>query len=122
MIEPYKQNSIALALDEIAKLRLSEAIKTLKGDRSQKAFAKVLNVGQATVQMWESCSGGTPTLDNLEKIAKMRGELPEQFVAYLFGRSINTGQSMEEVIDSMTGKELVGTLQQLADKLQKLER
>jgi len=26
------------------------------------------------------------------------------------------------VIDSMTGKELVGTLQQLADKLQKLER
>jgi len=112
---------IDLALDQIAKARLGEAIRQLRGDRSQRVFAEVLGVGQATIQAWESGTGGTPTLDNLEKIAKLRDELPEQFVAYLFGRNITVGRSLHEIILTMTCEEIADISYAIAMRLRRGE-
>jgi phage repressor protein C with HTH and peptisase S24 domain len=75
-----------LALDAAAKQRLSEALKEMRGDRSQRAFAEVLGVGAAAVQQWERAKGGDPSYDSIQKIAKLRDEHPDEFIAYLLGR------------------------------------
>jgi transcriptional regulator with XRE-family HTH domain len=110
-----------LALDEFAKLRLSQAIKELRGDRSQRVFGEIIGIGQSTIHQWESGAGGTPTLDNLEKIAKLREELPEQFVAYLYGRTIETGQSLDDQIQGMTCAEIADLLSMATRRLRRGE-
>lgn len=58
-----------------------------------------------------------PDLENLEKIARIRGQLPEEFVAYLFGRPIGESMPVREKVRSMNHQELSGLMMAIAEKL-----
>jgi transcriptional regulator with XRE-family HTH domain len=73
-------------VDEGVLSRLAVAVQEARGDRSQREFALVLKVSQSTVQQWEN-GKNVPSLENLEKIALMKGMLVEDFVAYLYNRT-----------------------------------
>jgi transcriptional regulator with XRE-family HTH domain len=72
-------------VDEEVLQRLSTAVLEARGYKSQREFAQQLGVAQSTVQSWEN-RRNVPNLENLEKLAEIRGELPEEFVAFLYGR------------------------------------
>jgi transcriptional regulator with XRE-family HTH domain len=101
-----------VALDEDARQRLSDAVKKLRGDRTQRSFADSIEIGQSTLAGWESCTGGTPSLDNLEKLAKLRNEYPEEFIAYLYGREISTitPKRIEEQLKTFPIKKLAALI------------
>jgi transcriptional regulator with XRE-family HTH domain len=71
-------------MDVEARQRLSKAIKQARGQRSQRKFAKDLGVSYATVRSWEECES-FPSQENLELIARVRGESLEDFLLYLRG-------------------------------------
>jgi len=74
--------------NDLARQRLATVIRELRGERSQKEFSSILDVSQSTITNWESGRGGTPNLDNLEKIAKEKGQYPEVLLAELYGREV----------------------------------
>jgi transcriptional regulator with XRE-family HTH domain len=80
------------SVDEEALKRLSDAVRECRGERSQRDFAADIGVAQTTVLGWEAARNA-PSLDNLEKIARLRGELIESFIAYLYGR--DPGESLD---------------------------
>jgi len=107
-------------LDDAARQRLATAIRSLRGDRSQKEFANFLEVSQSTITNWEGARGGTPTLDNIEKIAKLRKELPETFVAFLFGRDYVTNDRSEQT-KSFSDAEIDRLSEAIATKLKTIK-
>lgn len=96
---------ISTVLDAEGKRRLGEIVRLLRRDKTQKEFAKMLEVSQSTLSMWES-GKVTPDLENLEKLAEVWGKTPEEFVAYLYGRQILNG-TLINAIDRMSFKELL---------------
>lgn len=76
--------------------RLAIAVQEARGKMSQREFAEVLGVSQSTVQQWEN-GKNVPSVENLEKIARIKGMLVEDFVAYLYGR--NRGVSSKDILD-----------------------
>jgi len=102
------------------KRRLAEAIRALRGTKSQKEFASILDVSQSTVTLWESGRGGTPSLDNIDKIAKLRKEFPETFVAFLFGRDCVTNDRSEQT-KSFSDAEIDRLSEAIATKLKTIK-
>lgn len=96
---------ISTVLNEEGKRRLGEVVRQLRGKQTQKEFARMLEVGQSTLSMWES-GKVTPDLENLEKLASVWRKTPEEFVAYLYGRQILNG-TLTNAIDAMSLKELL---------------
>lgn len=78
-------------MDESVLQRLAAAVLEARGELSQRKFADLLRVSQSTIQSWEN-GRNTPNLENLEKLARIRSQLPEDFVGYLYGRNANKGQ------------------------------
>jgi transcriptional regulator with XRE-family HTH domain len=103
-------------LDKDALRRLSVAVRELRGKLSQRQFAEELQVAQSTVQGWETAKN-TPNLDNLEKLAVRRGQLPEEFVAYLYGRSVGSSLPIDQQIMAMNCRGLARIQRAIADKL-----
>lgn len=62
--------------------RLSRLIKQLRGDQSQRAFAKVLGVSYAAVRSWEECET-MPGVKSLQKIANYSRQSVESLLKYL---------------------------------------
>ncbi|PSB29960.1 hypothetical protein C7B82_10255 [Stenomitos frigidus ULC18] len=91
-------------MDEGVLQRLATAVYAARGGRSQRVFAKVVGVSQSTVQAWEN-GKNIPNLENLEKLAEIRGELPEEFVAYLYGRVL-TESPLEQRVKGMARREI----------------
>lgn len=65
-----------------AEERLAVLIKRLRGDKSQRQFAKVLGVSYAAVRSWEE-SESMPGLKSLEKIADYSNQTLEELLEYL---------------------------------------
>jgi transcriptional regulator with XRE-family HTH domain len=105
-------------VDERVLQRLSAAVLAARGDRTQREFAALMGVAQSTVQGWESRKN-YPSLEGIEKIAQIRGERPEEFVAYLYGRSISAADSVpvEVQISAMTRQEVSLVAKAVADWL-----
>jgi transcriptional regulator with XRE-family HTH domain len=70
-----------------AKRRLSELIKSLRGELTQKEFAHILGVTYGAIQGWENQEVNNPSSTNLAKIAHHAGLTVEQLTARLDGRS-----------------------------------
>ncbi|MFM7450079.1 MAG: helix-turn-helix transcriptional regulator [Leptolyngbyaceae cyanobacterium] len=83
-------------VDEGVLSRLAVAVQEARGDRSQREFALMLKVSQSTVLQWEN-GKNVPSLENLEKIALMKGMLVEDFVAYLYNRT--GGLTSKDILD-----------------------
>jgi transcriptional regulator with XRE-family HTH domain len=85
------EQKIGQRVDESVLQRLAAAVLEARGDLSQRKFANLLGVSQSTIQSWEN-GRNTPNLENLERLARIRSQLPEDLVGYLYGRDKNKGQ------------------------------
>lgn len=94
--------------------RLSAAVLEARGSRSQREFAELLKVAQSTVQAWEN-RRNVPSLENLEKLARMRGQLPEEFVAFLYGRTAGESSAIEQRIKGMPRRDVARMTRAIAD-------
>lgn len=105
-------------MDAINRQRLASQVKNLRGKRSHREFAPLLGVAPSTISGWESCKN-TPTLENFEKLAELASELPEVFLAKIYGREITTKEALPLVyaILSMENEDLSGVLVAIANKL-----
>jgi transcriptional regulator with XRE-family HTH domain len=70
------------AQEPYAEERLSSLIRKLRGDKSQRQFAKFLGVSYAAVRSWEE-SESMPGLNSLEKIADYSNQTLEELLQYL---------------------------------------
>ena len=62
--------------------RLSRLIKQLRGDQSQRSFAKTLGVSYAAVRSWEEAET-MPAIKSLQKIATYSRQSVESLLQYL---------------------------------------
>lgn len=104
-------------MDRQSRDRLAYKVKRLRGDRSQGEFAKILGVSQASIAGWEN-SKNIPTIENLERLAELANQLPEQFLAEIYGREIVTREcpSLAFAITSMDNVEIGGILMMIGQK------
>lgn len=102
-------------LDEEGKRRLGQVVRELRQNLTQREFADQLEIGQSTLSMWES-GKVTPDLENLEKLAKVWGKTPEEFVAYLYERQIIKG-TLCNAIDNMSLSEIAELQVLLSNRL-----
>jgi transcriptional regulator with XRE-family HTH domain len=98
--------------------RLAMVMSELRGDRSQKVMAELLDVAQSSINSWEN-GRNTPSIDNLEKIAQMREQLPEELLSLIYGREIPSSLPIDKQIERMSTGELVRLLRLIADRLEK---
>lgn len=69
--------------DELAKEKLAQLIKELRGHTTQREFAKLLGTSYTSVQDWEK-KIRLPKENNLRRIAQIKGWTQEELLRYLF--------------------------------------
>lgn len=62
--------------------RLAKIVRNTRGEQTQRAYAKKLNVSYAAIQDWEKAKT-IPGTDNLEKIARSAGLTLQELIEYL---------------------------------------
>lgn len=75
---------LCFLMDNLAQERLSRLIKKLRGDRSQRSFAKSLGVSYASIRTWEE-GESMPGIASLQKIAEYSNQSIEELLQYLSG-------------------------------------
>lgn len=75
---------VASGNDSLAKERLAELIKNLRGSTTQREFARLLGTSYTAVQDWEK-QIRLPRENNLQRIAHLKGWTQEELLRYLFG-------------------------------------
>ena len=78
-------------MDYLAKQRLAELIKDLRGELTQREFAKRLGVTYGAIQSWENAEV-TPSSTNLVKISDYTGLSLQELMSSLTGSKIGTGK------------------------------
>lgn len=104
--------------------KLASAVIELRSRRgeSQRQFALVVGVSYAAIRSWENFES-MPGTKNLERIAALRGESLEQFLAFLRGHGEQTqppNKTVEEIFKdtvSLSRSELARLIQMLVEKL-----
>ncbi|WP_434684044.1 helix-turn-helix domain-containing protein [Pseudanabaena minima] len=76
-------------MDQQSRQRLAQKVRALRDNTSQVEFAKTMGVRQSTIASWEKATN-VPTLENIEKLAELSKQLPEEFLANIYGRTIST--------------------------------
>jgi len=104
-------------VDEGVLERLAIAVQEARGKLSQREFAEVLKVSQSTVQQWEN-GKNIPSLENLEKLARIKGMLVEDFVAFLYGRTRGvTSKNILDRVEVMLSRDFAQVLRVMADRM-----
>jgi len=105
-------------MDKASRDRLANKVKRLRGDRSQGVFASLLDVSQASIAGWEN-SKNIPTIENIERLAELSNQLPEEFLAEVYGRKISTTEipPIAFAITNMGNEEIGGVLMLIAQKI-----
>ena len=111
-------NLISQPVDKAVLDLLAEAVKESRKSLglSQRDFANLLGCSQGAVQGWEA-GKNPPNLENLEAIARVRGQRPDEFIAYLYG--VSGEPSLQERIKSMNQAELSWLLMLIAQQMAK---
>jgi transcriptional regulator with XRE-family HTH domain len=94
-----------MLVDATSKQRLANLVRELRGERSQRSFAKLLGVSNQAIQYWEK-ERTWPDDDNLQKLAALKGWTLLQLQASLEGKpkaneglnSTDVGKTSEEVL------------------------
>lgn len=81
------------------KLRLANLVKELRGDKSQRNFAKLLGVSYYAVQSWEK-QAALPDEKNLQKLADLKGWTLLQLQIYLQGSELQKKPIVDGAGDS----------------------
>jgi len=96
--------------------KLAQEVLQLRGDRSQRDFAKLIDASQGAVQAWEQ--GETcPSVDSLAKLAALRGEHVEQFIAYLCDRPFGSQLPLKQQVRGMSLKKLAELNESIAEEI-----
>ncbi len=105
-------------MDKNFRDRFAKSVRELRGERSQGEFAKALGCSQATITGWEK-GQNIPNLENLEKLAELANQLPEEFLANLYGRQISTAAApiLTDAIATMTCIEVSQVTMAIANRL-----
>ncbi len=105
-----------LQVDEAVLRRYGEVVKEARGKRSQREFAELLGVSQSTIHNWENAKN-SPDLDGLEKIARIRGQLPEELLTELYARKTEAG--LQERLEAMSNRELAWVMMLIAQRIER---
>ena len=102
--------------------RFAKSVRQLRGERSQGEFARALGCSQPTITGWEN-GQSIPNLDNLDRLAELSNQLPEEFLANLYGRQISTAAfpKLTDAIANMTCTEVSAVTMAIANRLAKGE-
>ena len=93
--------------------RLSRLIKQLRGDQSQRAFAKTLGVSYAAVRSWEEAET-MPAIKSLQKIATYSRQSVESLLQYLkHGEDFDTESEADK---PKTAEDVLSELNYLPEK------
>jgi transcriptional regulator with XRE-family HTH domain len=98
--------------------RLAHKIKLIRGKLKQSELAVILGVAPASISGWEN-GKNIPTIENLEKLAELANQLPEEFLAEVYGRKITTEEcpTIAFAITAMGNKEISDALVLIAQKI-----
>lgn len=107
-------------MDEHFRQRLADIVTQARGDMNQRDFGEKLDVSQSAVVGWEKGTS-VPNLENLAKLAALRGQLPEELLAELYGRVWTSDYPLEDRIKIMTSKQLVDLLSLLSVQLRQMD-
>jgi transcriptional regulator with XRE-family HTH domain len=102
-----------------SKEKLGDLIKSLRGDQSQRSFAKSLGVSFASIQAWEN-GDSMPSTENLSIIASKAGYTLQGLLAYLEDQPIPKSNSLDEIvmqIKSLPLKQVVLIDRAVSDRL-----
>lgn len=104
-------------MDSTSRDRLANKVKRLRGDRTHREFGAVLSVSGSTISFWEN-GKNIPTIENLEKLAELANQLPEEFLAECYGREIVTKEcpSLAFAITTMDNKDIGCVLMLIGQK------
>ena len=75
-----------MLVDVSPRERLANLLKELRGERSQRSFAKLLGVSNQAVQNWEK-QRAWPDDENLQRLAELKGWTLEQLKTHLNGET-----------------------------------
>lgn len=105
-------------MNQAFKGRLSQKVRQLRGNQTQTRFASILKISQSTVAAWEK-GENVPDLENIEKLAELADQKPEEFLAELYGRKIDTKECppLAFAITTMNNQEISGVLMLIAQKI-----
>lgn len=105
-------------MDKQSRYRLAHKVKRLRGDRSHREFGAILSVSGSTISFWEN-SKSIPTIENLEKLAELSNQLPEEFLAEVYGRKISTDECppISFAITAMGNQEIANLLMLIGQKI-----
>ena len=109
--------SVARSVDLQTQERFAQAIRELRGSRSYRKFGAVLGVAHTSVIRWERCEA-EPDLENLERVAQVRGESLEEFKSWLEG--VRQPSPLQRMIQQMYGlppKDLAELLRAIGDRI-----
>ena len=97
-------------MDAKSRDRLSHKIKLIRGKLKQSELAVILGVAPASISGWEN-GKNIPAIENLEKLAELANQLPEEFIAEVYGRKISTEEATPIAFTITTmGDEEVGEI------------
>ncbi len=106
-----------MLVDVSPRERLANLLKELRGERSQRSFAKLFGVSNQTVQNWEK-QRAWPDDENLERLAKLKGWTLEQLKTHLNGET--TADESVSCADVSEDSELPLYVQQLLAEVRAL--
>jgi transcriptional regulator with XRE-family HTH domain len=106
-----------MLVDVSPRERLANLLKELRGERSQRSFAKLFGVSNQTVQNWEK-QRAWPDDGNLQRLAELKGWTLEQLKTYLNGET--PADKSASCADVSEDSELPLYVQQLLAKVRTL--
>jgi len=87
-----------IPMDRLQQDRLSGLLKELRGEVSQRQYAKRLGVSYSALRSWEDLES-VPGLQKLEVIASFKGWTLEQLLDYLRGQELDDGVTFDHLAD-----------------------
>lgn len=105
-------------MDQKFRDRFAQVILELRGSEPQRSFCQRLGISQASVSAWER--GSLPTIESFVKIATLRGQYPEEFMAELYNRN-PAEVAIVDRAEIMTKAQLIESLEVLVTKLKEKE-
>jgi len=104
-------------MDDQTRKKFAELIYEMRANRPYRAFGRLLGVTHPTLISWEKLEG-VPDLENLERVAKFRGETLEEFKLVLAGkRKPSRLQALVQQVRTISKEELAVVLQVIAERI-----
>lgn len=116
--ENYSQREYQkYVMDVRTREKFAEVIFEMRANRSYRAFSRLLGVTHPTIKAWENLEG-IPDLENLERVAKFRGETLEEFKQILAGaRKPSRLQQLVQQVRTISEEELAVILHVIAERI-----